>query len=83
MASPQRQRVLLSGKSSNWEIIYAGVPQGSVLGPLLFFIYINDIVCKVKCDIKLFADDASLFIMVWDVNEAALDLNRDLTKISL
>ena len=35
------------------------------------------------CDIKLFADDTSLFMKVWDVKEAALDLNRDLTKISL
>ena len=58
----RRQRVLLNGKSSNWDIISAGVPQGSVLGPLLFLIYINDIVCNVECDIKLFADDTSLFI---------------------
>ena len=58
----RRQRVLLNGKSSNWDIVSAGVPQGSVLGPLLFLIYINDIVHNVKCDIKLFADDTSLFI---------------------
>ena len=79
----RKQRVLLNGKSSNWDIISAGVLQGSVLGPLLFLIYINDIVHNVECDIKLFADDTSLFMTVRDVNKAALDLSRDLTKINL
>ena len=79
----RKQRVLLNGKSSNWNIISAGVPQGSVLGPLLFLIYINDIVHNVECDIKLFADDTSLFMMVRDVNKAALDLSSDLSKINL
>ena len=79
----RKQRVLLNGKSSNWDIISAGVPQGSVLGPLLFLIYINDIVHNVECDIKLFADDTLLFMTARDVNKAALDLSRDLTKINL
>ena len=73
----------MNGKSSNWDIISAGVPQGSVLGPLLFLIYINDIVHNVECDIKLFADDTFLLVTVRDVNKAALDLSRDLTKINL
>ena len=79
----RKQRVLLNGKSSNWDIISAGVPQGSVLGPLPFLIDNNDIVNNVECDIKLFADDTSLFMTVRDVNKAALDLSRDLTKINL
>ena len=70
------QKVLLNGKSSNWDIISAGVRQGSVLGPLLLLIYINDIVLNVECDIELFADYTSLFMTVRDGNKAALDLPK-------
>ena len=59
--SNRKQRVLLNGKNSEWKEISAGVSQGSVLGPLLFLVYINDLVVNVRCDIKLFADDTSLF----------------------
>ena len=79
----RKQRVVLNGQCSKWDTISAGVPQGSVLGPLLFLIYINDITHNVKCGIKLFADDTSLFTTVQDENVAALDLNRDLEKINL
>ena len=48
-----------------------------------FLIYINDIVHNVECDIKLFADDTSLFMTVQDVNKAALDLSRDLSISNL
>ena len=79
----RRQRVVLNGKCSNWETITSGVPQGSVLGPLLFLIYINDIVENVNCDIKLFADDTSLFQVVRGEARTALELNRDLERIRL
>ena len=78
-----KQRVLLNSKSSNWNIISAGLLQGSVLDPLLFSIYINDTVHNVECDIKLYVDDTSLFMTVRDVNKAALELSRDLSKINL
>ncbi len=59
--SNRNQRVLFNGKNSEWADISAGVPHGSVLGPLFFLIYINDLVDGVTCDVKLFADDTSLF----------------------
>ena len=77
-----KQRVVLNGKCSNWSEITAGVPQGSVLGPLFFLIYINNLVDGLSSDAKLFADDTSLFTIVYDENIAASQLNKDLKIIS-
>ena len=63
--------------------ISAGVPQGSVLGPLFFLVYINDLVDNVNCDIKMFADDTSLFSRVDDPVRSALKLNEDLDTVKL
>ena len=79
----RKQRVVLNGQCPNWDKISPGVPQSSVLGPLLFLIYINDVPYDVACNIKLFADDTSLFRTVRDKNVAALDLSQDLGKITL
>ena len=78
----RQQRVVLNGKSSGWSSVTAGVPQGSVLGPLFFLVYINDLVDNISSDAKLFADDTSLFTVVYDVDFAADKLNRDLEVIS-
>ena len=62
--------------------ISAGVPQGSILGPLFFPVYINDLAVGLKCNFKLFADDTSLFTVVEDsTNTAANDMNHDLDLI--
>ena len=60
----------------------AGVPQGFVLGPLFFLIYINDLVDDLSSEAKLFADDRLLFTTVYDEAIAADQLNRDLSIIS-
>ena len=76
------QRVLLNGQASSWRPVLAGVPQGSILGPLLFLIYINDLPNELKSNAKLFADDTSLFTIVKDKNKSANMLNNDLRRIS-
>lgn len=78
----RQQRVVLPGVASDWAYIRAGVPQGSVLGPLLFLLYINDIVNDIGANIRLFADDTSLFIIVENPVTAAVSLNADLSRIS-
>ena len=78
----REQRVVLNGQTSEWRKIRSGVPQGSVLGPLLFLIYINDLPDGISSLCKIFADDTSLFSKVIDINESANNLNSDLEKIT-
>ena len=78
----REQRVVLNGQISEWKKIKSGVPQGSVLGPLLFLIYINDLPDGITSICKTFADDTSLFTKVLDINESTNKLNTDLKKIT-
>jgi hypothetical protein len=78
--SDRKQRVVYANYSSNWSSINVGVPQGSILGPLLFLININYIVNDVNSSIRLFADDTSLYIIVENPIDAAKHLNDDLQK---
>ena len=57
----RRQRVVVDGEVSNWKSVLSGVPQGSVLGPILFLVYINDLEEGVIGKILKFADDTKLF----------------------
>ena len=61
--SNRKQRVVLPDITSDWVNIFAGVPQGSIIGHLLFLLYSNDIVNDRGANIRLFADDTSLFII--------------------
>ena len=63
------QRAVLNGKSSSWLSVRAGVPQGSVLGPMIFLIYINDLPEGLNSEVKVFADDTSLFSIANCVNK--------------
>ena len=77
----RKQRTVLNGKSSVWGDISAGVTQGSILGPLLFLVYKNDLTENLKCNVKLFADDTSLFTVVQNPNIIASYMNHDLDVI--
>ena len=74
----------LNRQSSNWKFVKAVVPQGSVLEPLFFLIYINDLPQRlpdVLPDVKIFADDTSLFSIVNFAKTSASELNSDLPNM--
>ena len=73
---------MLNCQNSLWTNVHAGVPQGSILGPLLFLININDLLDNLTSNAKLFADDTSLFSVVHDVSTSAKNLNDDLKKVN-
>ena len=79
----RQQRVVICGSSSQWGAIPARVPKGSHLGPLLFIVYINDIIETISSNIKLFADDTSLYVTSdGDAEDATEQLNDDLLQVS-
>ena len=79
----RQQRVVLNGSHSEYADIKSGVPQGSVLGPLLFLIYINDLEQNIKSNVKFFADDTMLYSIIKDPSISAEELNHDLDIIRI
>ena len=77
----RQQQVVINGKASQVLTLESGVPQGSILGPLLFLIYINDITNGITTDINLFADDTSLLDIVDDPISSAARINQDLATL--
>ena len=73
------QRVVLNGQTSAWELVKSGVPQGSVLGPLMFLIYINDLQDNIQSTCNIFADGTPLFSHVFNNDASQDELNNDLT----
>ena len=82
--SNRRLRVVLDGKSSQEYPVNAGVPQGFILGPTLFLLYINDLPDDVICNIAIYADDTTLYSKcnqasdLWQQLELASELESDL-----
>ena len=80
--SNRKQRVFIGNAKSDLKIITAGIPQGSVLGPLFFLIYINDIAEHMLSITRLFADDSSLSVATSNTEYMEGILNHDLQIMS-
>ena len=76
----RRQRVVVDGEVSSWKSVLSGVPQGSVLGPILFLVYINDLEEGVTGNILKFADDTKLFTKTKEIGDKK-NLQDDIDKL--
>ena len=76
----RQQRVVINGESSNWSEVTSGVPQGSVLGPILFIVYSYDLDTDITSNISKFADDTKIRSRV-DKKSGCQSLQNDLNKI--
>ena len=78
----RHQRAVLNGTVSDWRSVTAGVPQGSVLGPFLLLVYINAFIYNISSQMRLFADDSSLFTRVEGVDLTHEKLVKDMQTIT-
>ena len=76
----RKQNVLLNGVSLNWEEVKSGIPKGSVLGPLLFLIFINDLPEDLQSTMYLFADDSKIWCIIKDKGDCEI-LQHDLDRM--
>ena len=77
----KRQRVVVDGEVSNWKLVFCGVPQGSVLGPILFLIYINDLDDDIASNVLMFVDDTKVFRKI-KIDADRQQLQDDLNKMT-
>ena len=78
----RRHRVVVDGEVSSWKSVLSGVPQGSVLGPILFLVYINDLEEGVIGKILKFADDTKMFRKTKEIGDKQ-NLQDDINKLVL
>ena len=76
----RHQRVVLNGQSSKWSLFQASAPQGSILGPLLFIVYIKNLPQGLRYNAKLFAEDTSLFSKITSPAISSSNLDENLLK---
>ena len=76
----RRQKVIVNGQESDWRPVTSGIPQGSVLGPLLFVLFVNDMPKNLKSSIYLFADDTKIYREIRDPSDTEI-LQEDLIKL--
>ena len=76
----RQQRVVINGVKSDWAPVLSGVPQGTVLGPLLFSLYINDIPSDIESEIRLFADDYVCYREIKD-EEDTMKLQSNIDRL--
>ena len=79
--SERRQRVVINGQASIWKNVTAEVPRGSIIGPLFFLVYINDLSKGLSTNAKLFAHVTSFFSVIHGSQTSANVFNKDLEMI--
>ena len=79
----RQQRVAIRGTYSDWSMVKSGVPRGTIIGPILFLIYVNDITDNINSTVKPFADDTKTYRVINDPRRDATTLQAHLNNLSI